>query len=107
MATAVPGSDPNSINTKNRGVNPVAVLTTNDFDATTVDVSTVAFGPAGAAPAHNGHIEDVDTDGDNDLILHFRTQDTGIAVGDTEACLTGQTLDGVEIEGCDAVRVVK
>ncbi len=102
-----PGSDPNSINTKSRGVIPVAVLTTNDFDATTVDVSTVAFGPAGAAPAHNGHIEDVDTDGDNDLILHFRTQDTGIAVGDTEACLTGQTFDGVEIEGCDAVRVVK
>ncbi len=102
-----PGSDPNSINTKSRGVIPVAVLTTDDFDATTVDAFTVAFGPGGAAPVHNGHIEDVDSNGDSDLVLHFRTQDTGIAVGDTEACLTGQTLGGAEFEGCDAVRVVK
>ena len=31
---------------------------------------------------------------------------TGIAEGDTEACLTGQTFGGIAIAGCDAVRIV-
>jgi len=66
-----PGSDPNSINPKSKGVIPVAILTDQNFDAATIDVSTVVFGPAGAQPKHNGHIEDVDGDGDNDLMLHF------------------------------------
>lgn len=98
-----PGSDPNSINPKSRGVIPVAILTTEDFDAATVDPETVVF--ADASPVHYT-VEDVDRDGDNDLILHFRTQDTGIAPSDTEACLTGETLGGVLIEGCDSVRTV-
>jgi hypothetical protein len=102
-----PGSDPNSINTDARGVIPVAILTTEDFDAATVDVDSVRFGPAEAEKRHKqAHVEDVDGDGDLDLLLHFRTQDTGIALGDTEACVTGQTYDGVPIEGCDSVRTV-
>ena len=102
-----PGSDPNSINPSNRGVIPVAILTTEDFDATTVDADTVRFGPAGAAKAHKqAHVRDADHDGDLDLVLHFPTQDTGIAEGDTEACLTGQTHGGVRIMGCDSVRTV-
>jgi hypothetical protein len=52
------------------------------------------------------HFEDVDADGGLDLLLHFRTQDTGIAPGDTEVCLIGQTYHGVPIEGCDSVRTV-
>ena len=31
---------------------PVAVLTTDTFDATQVDASTVAFGPNGASESH-------------------------------------------------------
>jgi hypothetical protein len=100
-----PGSFPNSINPNSKGVIPVAILTTADFDATTVDAETVRFGPAGAEAVHWA-LEDVDDDGDIDMILHFRTQDTGIKAGDTEAELTGKTIDGVGIHGSDSVRTV-
>ena len=86
---------------------PVAILTTPAFDATTVDVSTVRFGPGNASEAHGiGHPEDVDGDGDIDLMLHFRTQDAGIACGDTSATLTGETTGGQAIEGTDTFTTV-
>lgn len=102
-----PGSDPNSIQPSDRGMIPVAILTTGDFDATAVDADTVRFGPNEAAKAHqNAHIKDVDGDGDLDMVLHFWTLDTGIAPGDTEATLTGQTVNGIAIKGTDAVNTV-
>lgn len=100
-----PGSDPNSINPRSKGVIPVAILTTETFDASTVDPTTVQFGPNGAAPVHAA-LEDVDGDTDLDLILHFRTQETGIACGDTEAVLTGETTGGQAIQGSDSVNTV-
>ncbi len=102
-----PGSWPNAINPDSKGVIPVAILTTDDFDATTVDPLSVKFGVGEATECHGqGHIEDVDGDGDLDMVLHFKTQDTGIKAGDTEACLTGETVDGQAIEGCDAIMTV-
>ena len=109
-----PGSFPNSVNPRNRGVIPVAILTTYtaegevlDFDATTVDPLTVRFGPDGATEKHaRGHIEDVDGDGDRDLVLHFLTQQTGIRCGETSAALRGETFAGQTITGSDSVRTV-
>jgi len=116
-----PGNESNSINLKSKGVIPVAILTTSDFDATTVDPSSVRFGQTGteAAPVHEGgHIEDVNGDGNFDLLFHFRTQETGLQEGDTEAYLTGEILTvralavestggGQAISGCDAVKTSK
>lgn len=85
----------------------MAILTTPDFDATTVDASTVTFGPGAATMVHkNAHLEDVDGDGDTDMILHFRTKETGIEKGDTEATLTGQTTGVIPITGPDSIRTV-
>lgn len=102
-----PGSFPNSIDPKSKGKIPVAILTTDSFDATTVDTSTVLFGATGmeAAPVHVA-LEDVDGDGDTDLILHFNTQETGIVCGDTSALLTGESVSGQEIEGSDSIKTV-
>ena len=101
-----PGSDSNPINLKSKGVIPVAILSDDDFDASSVPVATLRFGPGEAQVAHGGHIADVNQDGNLDLMLHFRTQEAGIAFGDTSASVTGETFGGRSIEGSDVVRAV-
>jgi hypothetical protein len=100
-----PGSDTNSINPYSNGSIPVAILSDGDFDATTVRGDTCRFGQGQAAPKHYA-IEDVDSDGDLDMILHFSTQGTGLTFTDTEATLTGQIADDRYISGTDVVRMV-
>ncbi|MGD2152401.1 MAG: C39 family peptidase [Gemmatimonadales bacterium] len=99
-----PGSFPNSINPRANGVIPVAILTSGGFDATEVDASTVEFGPGKATASRGrGHIEDVDGDGDLDMLLHFRTRDSGIQCGDDVVSLTGKTLSGATFEGSNSI----
>jgi hypothetical protein len=98
-----PGSYPNSVNLKSKGVVPVAVLTTDDFDASTVDPGTVEF--AGASPVR-WHLEDVDDDGDLDLLFHFKAQELDLDEDSTGATLTGDTTDGKHISGTDTLNIV-
>jgi len=103
-----PGRAENFVNMRKKGVIPVAVLTTDGFDAFTVDTGSVRFGPNQAECSHGRmRVKDVDRDGDLDLLLRFRTQETGIALGDMEACLFGQTFDGVVFQGCDSVSTAR
>jgi hypothetical protein len=102
-----PGSFPNSINLRNSGKIPVSILTTETFDATNVDPITVFFGTTGTetAPVHFA-LEDVDSDGDTDMLLHFATQETGLMCEDTSASLTGETYSGEMVEGADSINTV-
>jgi hypothetical protein len=99
-----PGSFPNSINPRNNGVIPVAILTTATFDAATVDAPTVRFGAIGneAAPRHFA-LEDENGDGRADLVLQFPTQRTGISCGTKTGVLTGTTRRGHAINGSDSI----
>jgi outer membrane protein assembly factor BamB len=102
-----PGSSRNPINLRSRGVIPVAILTTPTFDATTVDPATVRFGPGLAEEIHGrGHVDDVDGDGDDDLVLHFASRDAEIPCGATSATLTGETFSAQAIEGSDVVKTL-
>lgn len=109
-----PGSDPNSINCKRfeKEFVTVAVLTTETFDATTIHPLTVSF--EGANEIHSDgrtgepslHQEDVDGDGDIDVVFHFRLNATGLDCGSTEGTLVGEANEGLAIEGTDSVRMV-
>jgi len=105
-----PGSYPNSINVESKGNIPVAVLTTDVFDATVVDPDTVMF--LDAPPCMKAKLEDVESDGDMDMILHFKTQqlDFSLVVDEGDeypyAYLTGETIYNAPIKGKDTVRLI-
>jgi hypothetical protein len=102
-----PGSDPSVVNPLSRGVVPVAIFGSHDFDVANIDVTSLTFGFGDALPASvRRRNRDVDADGFPDLLLHFRIAETGIEIGDTEACLSGETLDGTPFSGCDTIRTV-
>ena len=84
----------------------VALLGSESVDASKVDLAGLRFGPAGAHPRERrAPLLDVNRDGFRDALLTFDLSATGIALGDTEACLTGQ-LEGDAFRACDEIEVV-
>lgn len=121
-----PTSCPNPLNTKNKGVLPVAVLGTANLDVNDIDVSTVQLEGVSplrsdiedvAAPVSNRQDDcDCTTDGPDgfdDLTLKFDTQDIVAALGavndgqEVKLTLTGNLNDGTPITGLDCVVIKK
>ena len=108
-----PGGEPNAVpcNRPTFGI-PVAILSTPDFDATTVDHTTVNFhGAFEAHINHNSgelrrHEEDVNGDGATDLVFHFKLGDTDLDCNSIEATLTGETYCGIPITGTDTIHMI-
>ncbi len=109
LVDILPGTSPNVIKLTSTKTITVAILTTPTFSTSRIDPSTVCFGSASNPAARDCSLSkpavrtDVDRDGDVDLSLVFDTKQTGIAKGDTQACLTGRTFDGQPFQGCDSI----
>jgi len=107
-----PGSYPNAINLGSRGLIPVAILSSDDFDATNVDPDTVELAGAGVdvrgkSNKYMAHEEDVNGDGLVDLVVQVATENLNPdSFQNGYAVLTGSTYDGQEIEGSDEITIV-
>ncbi|PKH06836.1 hypothetical protein [Moritella sp. Urea-trap-13] len=104
------GNSHNVINPRKRGKIWVAILSDDDPDlpfypASQIDVSSVEFGPDGAQAKRHKE-RDINDDGIDDLLLKFKLSQTGIACGDSEVTLTGETFDGQLLTGTDSIQTV-
>jgi hypothetical protein len=102
-----PDDVPNTLNLRSRGVVPIAILTTEQFDATSIDLTSLRFGVTGReAAALRAVFDDVDGDGDTDLLVFFRSQDTTVDCETLFTYISGVTMTGVSIAGTDSVAMV-
>jgi beta-glucanase (GH16 family) len=98
---------------RGNGVVPIHLLSTAAFDATTVDHTTVMLGDASETHVDrrtgepHRHVDDVNDDGLDDLVFHFRYRDTGLPCNPQVLPLTGSTFDGQPITtgGSDAALI--
>jgi len=124
-----PTSCPNPVNLKSKGVLPIAILGTEDFDVAEIDPETVLL--EGVAPLRWA-LEDVATpyepytgkedcmdcnefgpDGYNDLTFKFDKEEIIAALGEVEdgdcivLAIQGELFDGIAIYGEDVIKVLK
>lgn len=110
-----PGSYPNAINLGSYGLVPVAILSSDEFDATTVDPESVELAGAGVSVRgksnkYMAHQEDINEDGLLDLMVQVATENLEPdSFQDGSAILTGNLLEefgGTLIEGTDEITIV-
>jgi hypothetical protein len=112
-----PGTFPNTLNMKSTGVIPVAFLTDESFDALTIDPLTVTLlgidFSAGLVqmdgkknPKPMAGAEDIDGDGDLDLLVKIDTQKLCEYEIDTLLELGALTYDGCVVSGSDTIRIL-
>ncbi|MFC1716025.1 LamG domain-containing protein [Candidatus Poribacteria bacterium] len=106
-----PGSDPNCFNNDGHGAIPVAILGSAALDVTQIDASTVelqgmAVKAVGKSNKLLAHIEDVNDDGFDDLVVQIEDSDGTFTSGDATAIVTGNLLDGTPFEGADTICIV-
>jgi hypothetical protein len=106
----LPPSFPNWIIRCSWGTLPVAIFSTEEFDAKTVDPATVILADAAVKLKWNGQplalLWDVNHDGLKDLIVHVKIKDLNLNPDDTTAYLEAMTFDGNPVVGSDSVKVV-
>ena len=99
----LPGDSANVVFPNQTGNLPVAVLSSADFNASTVDPDSLRFGLGEATRTGDVEISDVDGQFGNDTTVRFRVQDSGIFCNDTEVSVYGETLEGLPITGTGSI----
>ncbi len=113
-----PGNSQNRIKLSSQGVLAVAVLSTQDFDATLFtpemahlnDASIAMTAGCTGAAAQRWSLDDENSDGRLDWVFFFKIQDLNLTVNSTAATLMAHgAYSGVEthVEGTDSVKVVR
>ncbi len=99
---------------RRRGALPVALLSTERLDASSVDVATLRLADAEGSdgvPPKRARLKDVNRDGVADLMMYFRNRDlvrAGVLSSSTTSVeLTALTLEGVPVRGADDVKYVR
>ena len=106
-----PGTEPNCFSRNGHGVIPVAILGSASFDATQVDETTVELEGLGIKMAGKSgnllaHVEDVNGDGIDDLVVQIEDDDGVMEEGDATTTLCGVLFDGRCFEGSDSICVI-
>lgn len=98
-----PASGNKSINLTVGGLLPVAILSSEIFDASKVDPSSIRF--VDTKPVRH-MLQDVDEDGDIDLLLEFKRKALELDSDITKATLIGQTRNNQPFVGSDVVEIL-
>lgn len=103
-----PGSSTNPVNPRSNGMLPVVVFGSPGLDTLQIDITNLRLGITGleAAPRKNHSYQDVNLDGEMDLMLQFRIPETGITCTTNQLLMTGQMLNGLPLTGSDIVTPV-
>jgi Tol biopolymer transport system component len=111
-----PGDDQNTINLGSHGALRVAFLTDEDFDAATIDPLTVTLAGRGFSglikmrgkknPQPMASFEDIDEDGDLDLVVHLEIENLALEPTAAVCMLGALTTDGWVVQGQDTVNIV-
>ncbi len=106
-----PGSDLNCFNNDGNGVIPVAILGSAEFDVNNIDPATIELEGLGVRAVGKSnkllaHIEDINNDSFDDLVVQIEDDNRMFAIGDETATLTGKLYDGTSIKGTDSICIV-
>ena len=98
------------INNDGKGVIPVAIYGSADFDVTQIDFSTVEMASltvktAGKSGDFQVEFSDLDLDGFTDVVVKIDDSASVLPSGDIEVTLTGALLDGTKFEGAQTICV--
>lgn len=105
-----PGETPNCININDKGVIPVAILGSSEFDASQIDTTSLSFSGLSVRVRGNGlpscSLNDVNGDGFPDTECRFEDDAEEWLEGESDATVSGMLFDGTEFTGTDSVCIV-
>lgn len=105
---------PKKIKCDSNGKLPMGVFTTEDFDASQINLDTLLFQDLPVTQDNDKlKTEDLDDDGDQDLVLHLNRTDICYALDaepiktDIEVMLEGETNSGEKFKGSTTIQILK